>query len=92
MAARTTKVRHDENTRLKIQASQIINRLQDYIFGKISMEAGQVTASLGLLKKTIPDLSASDNKTEVTHKYVADVPAVSETVEQWQQQHSPTLQ
>ncbi len=30
---------------------------------------------------------------EIVHRYVADVPAVSETVEQWQQQHSPqTLQ
>jgi hypothetical protein len=58
MAARTRKVRHDENTRAKIKASQLINRLSAHVFGKVDMKPTQVTAALGLLKKTIPDLSS----------------------------------
>jgi hypothetical protein len=50
---------HDERTRAKIQTSQIINRLNAYVKGDVVMEAGQVTAALGLLRKTIPDLSAT---------------------------------
>ena len=51
--------KHDEHTRLKIQTSQIVNRLNSYINGDVQMEASQVTAALGLLKKTLPDLSAT---------------------------------
>jgi hypothetical protein len=64
MAARTRKPFHDERTRLKIKTSQIINRLSDHILGKVDMKPSQVTAGLGLLKKTVPDLQA----TEITGK------------------------
>lgn len=57
MAARAVKIRHDEQTRAKIQSAQIINRLQGYVMGKLVLEPGQVSAGLGLLRKTIPDLS-----------------------------------
>ena len=57
MAARKRKIRHDENTREKIRASQLINRLQDHILGKVDMSATQVSAALGLLRKTLPDLA-----------------------------------
>ena len=50
---------HDERTRAKIQTSQIINRLNDYVKGDVVMESGQVTAALGLLRKTLPDLTAT---------------------------------
>jgi hypothetical protein len=50
---------HDERTRAKIQTSQIINRLNSFVNGEVKMEPAQVTAALGLLKKTIPDLSAT---------------------------------
>lgn len=53
------KLRHDENTRGKIQAAQIINRLQGYVNGTVKLEAGQVSAGLGLLRKVIPDLSST---------------------------------
>lgn len=53
------------------------------------MEASAVTAALGLLKKVLPDLSASENKTELVHRYVARVPDKAATADQWQQQHSP---
>lgn len=58
MAARTRRIVCDENTRLKIQASQIINRLTNHILGEVEMSPSQVTAALGLLRKTLPDLAA----------------------------------
>lgn len=50
---------HDERTRAKIQTSQIINRLNSLVNGEVEMQPHQVTAALGLLRKTIPDLSAT---------------------------------
>lgn len=58
MAVRN-KLRHDENTRGKIQASQIINRLQGHVNGKIELSATQVSAGLGLLRKVLPDLAST---------------------------------
>ena len=60
MAARVNKIRHDDETRAKIQTSQLINRLQDHVFGQVDLKPTQVQSALGLLKKTIPDLSQSD--------------------------------
>lgn len=56
MAARD-RISIDGNTRKKIQASQLINRLTDHILGKVDLSSTQVAAALGLLKKTLPDLS-----------------------------------
>ena len=56
MATRN-RIQHDENTRKKIQASQLINRLTDHVLKDLELTATQVTAALGLLKKTLPDLS-----------------------------------
>ena len=66
MAARIRKIRHDDETRAKIMTSQLINRLEAHVLGKIEMKPTQVTAALGLLKKTIPDLS--QQAAEVTHR------------------------
>ena len=51
---------HDERTRAKIQTSQIINRLESHVNGTVELTASQVTAALGLLKKTLPDLQATE--------------------------------
>ena len=72
MAARK-KIVHDENTRAKIQASQLINRLNKHILATQDnpdqlMVQSQVTAALGLLKKILPDLSAVELSGEVVHK------------------------
>ena len=58
--------KHDERTREKIKTSQLINRLNAFVLGEsdptskepVEMSATQVTAALGLLKKTLPDLTA----------------------------------
>lgn len=57
MAARVNKVRHDDKTRAKIQTSQLINRLEKHILNDLDLKPTQVTAALGLLKKTLPDLA-----------------------------------
>lgn len=67
MAVRN-RIQHDENTRKKIQASQLINRLTDHILSDgEKMTASQVNAALGLLKKTLPDLKAIDISGDIEH-------------------------
>ncbi len=56
MASRLN-LRHQDDVRKKIQASQLINRLTDHAFAKVEMSPTQVKAAEILLKKSIPDLS-----------------------------------
>jgi hypothetical protein len=58
MAARTTKIRHDEETRAKIQTSQLLNRLNDHVFSDVDISQTQMKAIEILLRKTLPDLAA----------------------------------
>jgi len=60
MAARIRKIRHDDETRLKIQVSQLINRLQDHVFGQVDLTPSQIQAAQILLKKALPDLQAME--------------------------------
>jgi hypothetical protein len=97
MAARTRKgTSHEgwvESVREKIRTSMLINRLIDHAIGKVEMTPTQVRAAEICLKKTLPDLSASENKNETTVRYVARIPNKATTSEEWQQQHEqPTLQ
>ena len=57
MAARLNPA-WDQRTRDKIQATMLINRLQDFVQAKVEMSPAQVTAALGLLKKAVPDLQS----------------------------------
>ncbi len=85
MAARIRKIRHDENTRLKIQAAEIINRLTKHIMGDGSLlNTSQVNAALGLLKKTLPDLASVENKNETIVQYVARLPEPVAAVAEWE--------
>ena len=58
MAARTGKIRHDDETRAKIKAAQIINRLQACVDGLVELSPQQVSCAKILLNKVLPDLSA----------------------------------
>ncbi len=89
MAARIKKIRHDSETRAKIQSAQIINRLEGHIMGTVELSATQVSAGLGLLRKTIPDLSQAEIKSELTHRYVARVPDKKADANSWAEQHTP---
>jgi hypothetical protein len=68
MAARVRKIRHDEETRARIKTSQLINRLTGHVLGDVEMSASQVTAGLGLLRKTLPDLTATEHSGEIATK------------------------
>ena len=52
MAARLRK-HHQEDVRLKIQSSQIINRLQAHFNGEVELTAGQIQTAKILLDKSI---------------------------------------
>ena len=52
--------------RQKIQTAMLINQLQKHVKDEVDMRPTQVTAALGLLKKSIPDLSQQDGTT--THE------------------------
>jgi len=60
-----------ENTRKRIQTTMIVKRLEDHILSKPEIVDGQlinkdlmtqsqVTAALGLIKKTLPDLQSTE--------------------------------
>lgn len=67
MPARVNKIRHDDETRAKIKAAQIINRLQGCVMGEVSLDAQQVSAAKTLLNKVLPDLSAVSVDGEMKH-------------------------
>jgi hypothetical protein len=73
---------HDARTRAKIQTSQLINRLQAFVNGKVELQPAQVTAALGLLRKTIPDLAAIEHSGEV--KQIFAVSPELPTMEEWE--------
>lgn len=63
-----------EVIRAKIQSEKIIDKLNNHILNNDEMTSSQVSAALGLLKKTTPDLSAIEHSGEVEHKLtLADV-------------------
>lgn len=52
----------------RIQTTKLVDRLTDHVLGKVEMQPTQVTAALGLLKKALPDLSATEFTGTVTHR------------------------
>lgn len=68
MAARVRKIRHDDETRAKIQAAQIINRFQKCIMGEIDLTSQQVSCGKALLDKVLPNLQATELSGEMEHQ------------------------
>jgi len=62
MAARTLKPRHQDDVRAKIQTSQLLNKLQNHALSNDESEisASRMKAIEILLKKSLPDLTATD--------------------------------
>lgn len=58
MAARKTKIKHDDRTRDRIRASQLLNRLTSFANAEIEMSQAQVNAARIVIGKAIPDLKA----------------------------------
>lgn len=66
---------HDAKTREKIRTSQLINRLEKFVLNEdgIDLSPAQVSAALGLIKKTLPDLSQVDGSMKHDGQIVAQV-------------------
>jgi hypothetical protein len=73
VAGRPIGKRHQEDVRKKIQASQLINVLQNHALG-ISEDLSQsrLKAIEILLRKSIPDLQSIEMEANVTHKTLAE--------------------
>jgi hypothetical protein len=59
MAARLNP-RHQEMVRAKIQASQLINALQEHVLDDRELKDTQIRAAVALLNKCIPDLQRTE--------------------------------
>lgn len=87
MAARKMAIRQDDQTRAKIQAGNIIFRLQKAFDGEIVLTKEQISIAKILLGKVLPDLQSTENKTEITHRSVMRMPGPAKTADEWK----PTL-
>lgn len=66
--------RHTEETRARIQAAQIIHRLEEHVLSRVpTMDNSQVNAAKALLNKVIPDLQSvahtGENGGPVDHRH-----------------------
>lgn len=72
MAARLNR-RHSEEIRQKIQASNIIYRLQQHIDGEVEMSSTQIAAAQTLLDRSVPKLSqiqhVGDDASPMQHRH-----------------------
>lgn len=89
MAPRTRKIRHDDNTRAKIQTTQLLKRLTGHALGNIEMSSTQVTAALGVLRKAMPDLAATELSGEVARPTVIRSPETVADSKAWLDKHGP---
>lgn len=67
MPARTRKIRHDDETRAKIQAGVIIDRFTKCLNGEIELSQTQVSCGKTLLNKVLPDLQSVSTEGELKH-------------------------
>lgn len=82
MAARINR-HHSDEIRAKIQAANIIHRLQQHVDGEVEMTATQIAAAQALLDRSVPKLSqiqhVGDDENPIQHAvqvaYVGTDPA-----------------
>lgn len=79
---------HPDKVRQRIRTSQLVVRLTKHVLGKVEMSATQVQAALGLLKKTLPDLSAVEHSGEIKQRDISDQPL---SAEDWEKQYADSL-
>lgn len=79
MAARTLRPRHQDEIRQKIQTSQLINRLENYALSdsEDELSTGRLKAIEILLRKTLPDLSATQLSTDPENPLVTRIELVA---------------
>ncbi len=65
--------RHNEDTRAKIKAQQLINRLQKHVDAdQPLLDASQVNAAKALLNKVLPDLKPVDYDGESADRHIVE--------------------
>jgi hypothetical protein len=82
---------HSELVRERIRTAMLLNRLQNFVMGRIDMQPHQVTAALGVLKKTVPDLQAIEHSGTIIEE-VHTVSAEPLTEAQWQETYGGDAQ
>lgn len=87
MATRLLK-RHDEQTRSKIQASQLINSLTNHVLGNNDLSSTQVKSAEILLRKSLPDLTSVEMTVDVEYTVASATP---KTAEEWQSESAGLL-
>ena len=93
MPARINKIRHDENTRLKIKVGHLINRFQSHFDGELELSPTQIQAGKILLDRALPVLQSVEHSGEITTSKVIRTPTISNPVEAWMNEHGKeTLQ
>lgn len=85
MAARIRKIRHDEETRAKVKASQLLNRLTNHGLGKIDLKPTQVKAIEVALRKVLPDLAVVEHTGATEQHYVVHMPNPVKDLAEWRQ-------
>lgn len=91
MAARK-QLWQPESIRQKIRAGLLAKRLEDFAFGRVTMEKSQVTAAVALLDRCVPRLTATEMKLdgEMRVRDTVDRPP-RETYEDWAQRRQREL-
>lgn len=62
-----------ENTRLRIQTTMIVKRLESHLLGEVEMSSTQIRAAEILLNKTLPNLQSIEAKQEIIHKHANEL-------------------
>lgn len=65
---------HPDAVRQKIKAMWMLHKLHEHIAGNLELSITQIRAIDILLKKCVPDLTATQVTANVTHRYVAELP------------------
>ncbi len=83
MAARKNKPLHDDRTKERIRASQLLNRLNLHANGEVEMTPSQVQAAKIVIGKIVPDLKAVElsGGTDNTHRLEVVAPWLKPTVQ-----------
>lgn len=89
MPPRINKIRHDENTRLKIKVAHLINRFQSHFDGELELSPTQIQAGKILLDRALPVLQSVEVSGEVTTSKVIRAPTVAKNTIDWSEKHAP---
>ncbi|HEX2653543.1 MAG TPA: hypothetical protein VHN11_07825 [Xanthobacteraceae bacterium] len=93
MPARVKKIRHDENTRAKIQVAELVNRFHRHFMGLCDLSPTQIQAGKILLDRALPVLQSVEVSGEITTSKVIRTPTIAPDIASWQREHAKdTLQ